>query len=95
MAERSDLSTMAIHLTREGIVDGAPMNDVGILLKILLEQRILGSTTETGFIVGDQPAVCFQDTPPQFLAQNVWYEEKYREQNPSAKVRYRPLGRIR
>jgi hypothetical protein len=88
LSERSDLSSSIVHLTRKGTA----ANLVEQLLKILDDKTLIGSTTDSGFIVGKTPAVCFQDAPLHSIAQNIWFEQKYRKQNPSAKVRYYAVG---
>jgi hypothetical protein len=91
-AERSDLSTYVTHLTKDGIVDGRSVTAVEVLLEILRSQTLKGSTTNTGYIVGNRPAVCFQDTPPSSLVQNLYFEEKFRNIVPAAKIRYTAEG---
>ena len=88
LSERTDLSTSIVHLTRRGRHN----NVIDQLLEILTEKKLIGSTTESGFIVGDIPAVCFQDAPLQSISQNIWFEQKYRKTNKSAKIRYRAVG---
>jgi len=88
LAERSDLSTSIVHLTR----GTSSRKSIEQLLKILEEKTINGSTTDSGFIVGDTPAVCFQDAPLHSITQNVWFEQKYRKENSSAKTRYIACG---
>ncbi len=92
IAERSDMSSQVVHLTREGEIENTRHDVFDILLKILMEQRITGSSTKSGFICGKRSAVCFQDVPLQSLCQNVYYEQKYRELNQQAKLRYRAIG---
>lgn len=87
LSERSDLSTSVVHLTRKG-----KSGVVEQLIKILSDKKLIGSTTKSGFIVGDTPAVCFQDAPLHSISQNVWFEQKYREANPKAKTRYLAAG---
>jgi hypothetical protein len=60
------------------------------LVKILNEKCIKGSTTASGFIVGDRPAVCFQDTPLLGLAENIRYEET--QNTVAGRIRYRGVG---
>ncbi len=93
LAERSDISTALTHLTRgTGDSQSNHTSALMVLLSILKQQKIKGSTTESGFISGSRKAVCFQDAPPQFLAQNVYFEKKYRQADPAAKVRYLAVG---
>lgn len=89
IAERIDLSTQVVHLTREQI---GGKGAVRVLYEIVAQQRLVASTPQTGFIVGEIPAVCFQDAPLTAICQNVFYEQKYKEQNENAKVRYRAMG---
>jgi len=61
------------------------------LINILIECKLKGSTTESGYIIGDTPAVCFQDSTPYGLAQNLLHEQQYREEL-GGKNRYQPFG---
>ena len=92
MAERSDLTSNVVHLTRGAGEDGKSPDAVNVLPKILRERKINGSTTNSGFIVGDQPAVCFQDAPLYHVAQNIHAEELFRGTNGKTKVRYVGVG---
>ncbi|WP_394202144.1 hypothetical protein [Shewanella waksmanii] len=87
-SQRTDLTTGLVHLTRAE--DDNAM--VKLIYKILSEKKLIGSTTTGGFIVGNDSAVCFQDTPLNAICQNVWFEQKYREVNPKAKRRYSSCG---
>lgn len=88
IAQRSDFTTSLVHLTR----DSATNKALDVLLKILGDQKLVGSTTTSGFIVGTTPAVCLQESPVYSLAQNIYTEQSYREKNPSAKTRYLGFG---
>jgi len=88
-AERSDIGTQIVHLTRDQEGVG---KSIDVLLKILKEKKLRGSTTKSGFIVGNRRAVCFQDTPIISLCQNVYYEQKLRHSDKDAKTRYLPIG---
>jgi hypothetical protein len=92
LAERSDMSSQIVHLTREGELEGIPFDVFDVLMKILKDCRLIGSSTSSGFICGDRTAVCFQDVPLASLCQNVYYEQKYQDLNSSAKLRYRAIG---
>lgn len=84
---RNDISSRLTHLTK-----GASHEDAFItLLKILEEKTIVGSTTETGFIIGNKPAVCLQEAPLNAIAENLLYEKKLREET-DCKVRYNAFG---
>lgn len=87
-SERSDLSTSLVHLTK------APSSTrlVEIMFKILVERTLRGSTTDKGFIVGKNRAVCFQDAPVHAVSQNCWFEQKLRESKEQVKKRYVPSG---
>ena len=52
IAHRSDMSSQLVHLTRSTVADGTKVGPVDVLTKILLEQRITASDTDSGFIVG-------------------------------------------
>lgn len=92
IAARSDLSTGLVHLTKNNIIDGEEYNGIEILIKILREKTLIGSHPSSGFICGDQSAVCFQESPLYSLSQNLYSEQLYRKQNPGAKIRYNPFG---
>lgn len=92
IASRSDISSQVIHLTRSAEIEGKKGGPVDILVKILEEGRIKASTTDSGFICGDNPATCFQDAPLYSLAQNIHTEEQYRKDNEEAKTRYVGVG---
>jgi hypothetical protein len=91
VAERSDLSTQVVHLTREKLT-GEKKSAGTVLYDIIDQQRIKASSVAEAFIVGNIPAVCFQDAPLGAICQNVFYEQKYKEQNKNAKLRYRAMG---
>jgi len=88
LTDRSDLSTSLVHLTKEGNSTTVIEN----LFKILNEKKLNGSTTQTGFIIGPNSAVCFQDTPFYGVAQNILFEQKINKENNISKVRYRAVG---
>ena len=88
LAERSDLSTQIVHLTR----DSGELKLVDALYSIISQGKLNGSSTKGGFICGTTPAVCFQDAPLTAICQNVFFEQKYKEGNKGAKVRYRAVG---
>lgn len=84
---RNDISSRLTHLTKAGTIDGAFQT----LIKILEDKVVIGSTTETGFIIGDTPAVCLQEAPLNAIAENLLYERKLRAEEKS-KARYRAFG---
>ncbi|MBL0543899.1 hypothetical protein JD507_01505 [Aeromonas jandaei] len=87
-SERSDLSTGLVHLTRAK--DNSTMAE--LMFKILTEKTLKGSSTELGFIVGKDSAVCFQDAPLSSVCQNTWFEQKLRDSGHTSKIRYHPCG---
>lgn len=90
--ERSDLTTELVHLTRSKTSQEKDTLDV--LFDILNSKKLVGSTTSSGFIIGDTPAVCFQDAPLSAVGQNCWFEQTFRKDNSWAKKRYDPTGVI-
>lgn len=86
--ERSDLTTELVHLTRSTNEKSA----IDVLYEIVDSRMIRGSTTASGFVVGDTPAVCFQDAPLSAVGQNCWFEQTFRKTNDWAKKRYDPTG---
>jgi hypothetical protein len=92
LAERTDLTTQLMHLTK-GSNDPKDENSVvNNLLKIISDKKLIGSDTDGGFICGPNRAVCFQDTPLYSLMQNVYYEKKLRDSGQQTKVRYLGWG---
>tara|TARA_B100000700_G_scaffold330037_1_gene454288 strand:- start:6885 stop:7502 length:618 start_codon:yes stop_codon:yes gene_type:complete len=88
IGDRTDLTTRLVHLTK-----GAGGDDcIDVLVKILSCKKLNGSTTQSGFIIGSTPAVCFQDAPVYSVFQNIWFEQKSRELDPKRKRRYSPVG---
>lgn len=90
---RSDITLTLTHLTREQKAeDGNTHSSVDVLIKILKEKKIMGSSGK-GFICGEHTAVCFQDAPLYGTAQNIMHEKDYREEL-GGKVRYSSNGLI-
>ncbi|WP_283693126.1 DUF2971 domain-containing protein [Clostridium perfringens] len=92
IAERNDITGHLIHLTKEREIEDKKISSIEILVKILKEKKLIGSTTESGFIVGDKSAVCFQESPIYSLAQNVYYEQKLFKDKKLKKMRYVGVG---
>lgn len=88
LAERSDLSSQIVHLTRET----KEKKVVDVLYNIVSDAKLIGSSTKGGFICGPTPAVCFQDASLAAICQNVFFEQKYNEGKKNAKTRYRAVG---
>lgn len=88
IAQRSDFTTGLVHLTRAA----ADRKALDVLFKILCDKRLKGSTTASGFIVGDTPATCFQEAPLYSLTQNIHTEQVFRAKNKKAKIRYLGFG---
>ncbi|EPQ9945020.1 hypothetical protein ACUYO3_004303, partial [Vibrio vulnificus] len=88
-AERNDMSAYLVHLTRESETIG---DEIDVLVKILTDRKLIGSSTKSGFICGTDTAVCFQDAPLYSICQSVYYEQKLRENAPEIKLRYSPMG---
>lgn len=84
---RNDISSRLTHLTKGENTQTAFEN----LLNILEDKKIIGSTTETGFIIGQTPAVCLQEAPLNAIAENLLYEKQLREET-QCKVRYMAFG---
>jgi len=90
---RSDITLTLTHLTREQLLgDGTKLSSVDVLLKILKEQKIIGST-KIAYIHGIHPAVCFQESPQYGIAQNLIHETRFREEL-GGKIRYSSNGLI-
>lgn len=90
LADRVDMCAGLVHLTRESEIG----DTFAVMIKILTGQKLLGSTTDKGFICGDRKAVCFQDAPIYSICQNTFYEQKQREADSNYKLRYRAVGLV-
>lgn len=71
--DRGDITTHVTHLTK---IDSTIEDAVDNLIKIINERKLIGSDTSKGFIIGDTPAVCFQEAPLYGVSQNVYHEQK-------------------
>lgn len=87
LRQRSDISGYITHFTKEQ----KSLSVIDVLVKILNERKIIGSTTDSGFIIGSNKAVCFQDAPLYGLSQNLLHEQ-YNRPELGSKVRYKPCG---
>lgn len=92
IAERNDITGHLIHLTKEREIEDKKFSTIKMLVKILQDKKLIGSTTESGFIVGNKSAVCFQESPIYSLSQNIYYEQKLFEEKKSKKMRYFGVG---
>ena len=90
---RSDLSGYVYHLTKAELDSNGKtvMDALDRLIKIITERKLIGSSTQSGFITGNRKAVCFQDAPIQGIVQNVLHENSFRKEL-GGKVRYTYLG---
>lgn len=61
-------------------------------MKILTEQKIIGSTTKSGYVNGNISAVCFQDIPLHSVAENIFYEQQLKKENKAKSFRYTGFG---
>jgi hypothetical protein len=98
ISKRNDITSMLTHLTR-------PSNDfiydeneeemnlaaVDNLIKILKERCLVGSDGN-GYVLGNIPAVCFQDAPLYGVIQNIQNEENIRNKSKYNKIRYTGNG---
>lgn len=85
--QRSDISTYISHLTRKTDKKEA----LEVLYEILKSQKLIGSSADRGFIIGDNPAVCFQDIPLYGVSQNIFHEQLNRKELGD-KLRYNAVG---
>ncbi|MGI6585797.1 MAG: DUF2971 domain-containing protein [Lutisporaceae bacterium] len=92
ISRRSDFTSGLIHLTKSNVIDGKKHSSLDILMKILIEQKLIGSTTSSGYINGRIPAVCFQDTPLHSVAENIYYEQQLKNDNDLENYRYTGFG---
>ena len=98
ITNRSDITSLLTHLTKPtSDTKGLSEDEINKLatenlIKILQDGVIYGSTTEKGFIVGQTPAVCFQDVPIYGLIENIEHELQRRRNNPNERYRYCGVG---
>lgn len=92
ISRRTDFTSGLVHLTKSQIIDGISYSGLDILMKILDEQKLEGSTTKSGFISGSTPAVCFQDVPLFSLSENIFYEQYLKKKSKAANYRYMGFG---
>jgi len=76
LAERADLSSQLTHVTREN----ESQSVTEVLLSILRDRLIRGSDPAKSFMHGERRAVCLQDVPLSGICQNVYFEDKHREE---------------
>ena len=84
---RNDISSRLTHLAK----GDTPEEAFETLLKILEEKKVMGSTTESGFVIGNKATVCLQEAPLNAIAENLLYEKRLREET-NCKVRYNAFG---
>lgn len=53
IAKRSDMTAGLIHLTKRNTINNKEYSSLDILMKILDEKVLIGSTSETGYINGN------------------------------------------
>ena len=82
ISRRTDFTSRVTHLMRRT----NERTEFENIIKILDEKQLMGSTTDTGFIVGDRTALCFQDVILLSIAENFSYEQELTEK--SVKIRY-------
>ena len=94
ISRRSDISMGLVHLTK----GNEKLNSFQVLMKILKEQKLIGSTNQTingvlrGFICGNEPVVCFQDVPLFSLSENILLEQQIHSDTPKVPIRYTAFG---
>lgn len=89
---RTDLCSQVTHLTKAAEIGGDHLSAMDVLIKILHDRRIIGSTTSSGFIVGNKPAVCFQDAPLYSICQNIEFEMKRCKESGEKAKKYEAYG---
>ena len=84
ITHRSDMTLGLVHLTKRTEKDSA----IDVLVKILKEKKLKGGK---GFVCGNSPVVCFQDTPIHSISENILYEQKTNN-GTEGNIRYEPCG---
>ncbi len=85
ISRRSDFTSRITHLTKGDTEEKAFEN----LLSILENKKLNGGI---GYVNGDIPVVCFQETPLGSIAENLLYEKYLRDEKSSKKNRYMAFG---
>ena len=70
ISRRDDLVARLTHLTKGNTDDEA----FDVLWKILAEKKLNGSDN-SGYVIGDTKAVCFQEVPLYSITQSLLYED--------------------
>ncbi|MCC2929094.1 DUF2971 domain-containing protein [Bacillus sp. LBG-1-113] len=93
IAYRADITGHLTHLTKPVYDENGELikKSISVLKKIIEEKTILGSSTESGFIVGDRRAACFQDMPAYGISQNILHEQNNKDELGN-KLRYQGYG---
>lgn len=60
IARRTDFTSGLVHLTKSQLIGKTKHSGLDILMKILDEQILKGSTTKSGFITGSTPLFAFK-----------------------------------
>ena len=89
---RTDLCGQVTHLTKSNQVGGTQLSAMDVLIKILRDRKVVGSTTSSGFIVGSRSAVCFQDAPIYSICQNIEFESKRHKEGSEKAPKYEAFG---
>jgi hypothetical protein len=89
IASRIDICAQVTHLTKRS----PSQNAFDVLIEILTTHILNGSTTTSGFITGNRPAVCFMESPLYSICQNIDFEQKiFTGMAGSGRRRYEPFG---
>lgn len=88
IVDRPDISRSLVHMTRGNETQDA----AEVLLKILIDKKLIGSSTESGFICGQRPAVCFQDATIYSISKSVYFEQLKVEEQRGYRAKYSPFG---
>tara|TARA_Y100001933_G_scaffold196516_1_gene197057 strand:- start:36 stop:668 length:633 start_codon:yes stop_codon:yes gene_type:complete len=92
ISSRTDFTSGLVHLTKGNEIEGVKHSSLDVLMKILKEKTLIGSTTESGFIIGDRRAVCFQEAPLYSIVQNIYYEQRLKINKKVPDYRYTGFG---
>jgi len=92
VTSRVDICGQIVHLTRGNTIEGFQLSPLQVLIRILRERRLQGSSPSSGFIVGNRPAVCFQDAPLYSICQNIDFDRALVKDAGGGRTRYTPTG---
>lgn len=85
--KRDDICHYLTHFTKEKNSEIGLIDSTSILIDILSDRVLKGSTTESGFIHGDKSAVCLHDIPLKYIIKSI-----YRSRDKNKTINFTGIG---